>query len=540
MLLQQQLLLQRQQSLHGPSTSAASTPPTARAGPTYIPLQRGVVSHGGWDVDKLQAEQHALSGLRAPARVGMFGTLDLDALAMSIRSRLHAEVGYALQVVEMLAGEYNTRAGGEADGILPMEHCMELWEELVVLLEETAFGEDGLQGVREREAATALVATPSGSSQRQRKLSQSDLAVRANDELAYATILDSFGAGSSAEGTRPTRRTKLILKVVGILRDLSLQRENLKIVSFDFNLLEILLLLCRPSSAGLSASPETGLLVASDTDEDRLLSVFDLLAIRQDTLHILATIALDIPLTARSCPPSLLPALVEFLASYINDPSVDLYPPGSSDGHRANEKVMLSAAVIDMAVDAFSQLTVLDANRALLASSVPEDDLVALYDSLARALPLADADFVWLQIPRWSALSERIALSLYSLAFASTPSLKARLRQSRSSQQVIPHVFRSILRQGAGRPFGANVFAVLARRLAEVLGQLDDRDDDEAVSLSFGSGFGEAKSGAKRKRKEVRGGSWLAGEDRLWTVLMTVVECDEVAWEELEQLYFCT
>lgn len=528
----------------GPSSLGTPTSGPSKVNHNHPPPQqphRAATSFGGWEVEKLLHEQNAIGNSRSPAPVGRFGTLDLDSLTMSLKSRIQAEVGYALQVLEMLANEQNAnQSRQDLDGILPLEHCMDLWEELGVLLEETAFGEDGLDGIRERDEVQGA------SKGKQRRIVQSDLVSRAGDELASSSVARSLGDTNLPRGrpARTTRRTALVLKTVTVIRDLALQRENHAVVARDYALFETLLQLCQPSMAGIAVNDETGQLEQDDQPEsERLLSVFELLSVRQDTLHILSALALEINLAASTCPPTLLPALIDYIGSYLTDPTVDLYPQGAGNENNALEKVKLFATVADMAIDAFAQLTVRDSNRALLPTLVGEDDLFELYETLARLLPVTEADMRWIQLQRWQSLVEHVALSLYSLAFAAPPALKARLRASRSSQQVLPHVFRGIVRAGStpmSRSMAQNPYGVLPRRLAEILSQLDDRDDDDAVGLTFGSGFGESKSTGKRKRKVVRGGSWLAGEDRLWAVLAAVAECDEVTWEELEQLYFCT
>jgi SWI/SNF chromatin-remodeling complex subunit SWI1 len=107
-------------------------------------LERELETHGGRDLHILEDDWSQRKPLRD---VNEWGRVDVEAVTMSLRSRISTEVSYALTTLTLIS-----TMKGQAPGTgFPIAQCEDLMEELLDLLEEEAF--DGVVDALESSAA---------------------------------------------------------------------------------------------------------------------------------------------------------------------------------------------------------------------------------------------------------------------------------------------------------------------------------------------------------------------------------------------------
>ncbi|KAJ6627124.1 hypothetical protein B0H10DRAFT_1995535 [Mycena sp. CBHHK59/15] len=281
------------------------------------------------------------------------------------------------------------------------------------------------------------------------------------------------------------RPGNIVLTIINILRNLSFIPDNCSFLSQQERLIDLMLRV--------------------------RLSLGDLLTVRKDTLHTIMHLA---ETTLR-----IVTRAYQLIASFLVDPTEAVSPL------------------------ACLQLAGISGNlkppRKVFARAIPDALITRLFVSLVHRLPVVDADFQLVVRERWLSYTEKVIMSMYSLAFVSSPELKRKLKTDRSLG------FKGILLRMIQK-FLLNPnhdlklqFSICARRTVEAMKLLDDCEDSfdtaEATpaTLSFGMGYGEVgDSGAEK------GTGLLGGHRQLaWDLLMLRdVHTDGVLFGELESL----
>lgn len=505
-----------------PQTSA---PPPATSRPRsqftrtkieYIPLAREVDTYGGRDFNTLEDEY--LRSQRRPMRdINEWGTVDIEALTMSIRCRLTVELSYALTTLTLLS----TMKGPTPGSGFPIAQCSDLLEEVLDLLEDEAFGGvtdtpqyclmEDTQIPRHRELVTLAIET---------------------ELLPFAGLKNEQNLRRTDHGPRH-RSSQIILAVMNIIRNLSVIPDNVQFMARHDRTMELVLRVCGvivPQQGGppRPASPA--------------LSIPDVINVRKDALNILSNLSVII-----SFPPSTPPSestirictrIFELVASILIEPA-DAIPPtqmlklGGTPFHNCKPP-----SLSDVALDVFTHIAHLDHNRKIFSKAIPQQWLWRLLETLVRRLPVSDPDFAFLSRESWLSYLEKATMAIYVIAFLSPPELKQKIKSARSLHfsQIMLRMAHRLAATNAS-PEARQWFLSTARRAIEAMKAVDGGEDAFDISqatqptLAFGMGFGE--SGETNVEK---GMGMLAGRrDAAWELLMHR-DLDQTMFAELESL----
>lgn len=225
-------------------TKKIVAPPKVSSNP-YHPLKRNFDTYAGLDVSTTTAISKELARLRPFPAFQELGRLDIQALTRSIESNLPAEVGNALDILVVIAGD---RRWG-----LPLLHCADLLEVLVDCLAES------IETLRcDADAATTCF------------LGYSDLLAMVKLEAQHVT--QSYTACSVVEATAAQR----VMSIMTILRNLAFTDVNQDTIA-DAN--------------GLVAALAAGLTCfCSRRDMTGAVSTIDALEFTKDTATLLSLI----------------------------------------------------------------------------------------------------------------------------------------------------------------------------------------------------------------------------------------------------------
>lgn len=534
-----------------------------------MPIRREVRSHGGWDLDVVERQiGDVLEGKgRYPRSVRELGHVDIEALIMSLRSRLEVEVTYALNALYILT------AGVQATGFhLLLSICEDLCDELLDLLGEAAYGklykeEDTVEGTQADGTAKHMnghvngkVDPPSHSEwmmdikeedeemhlwerrKPKRRKSQSgdesdevDAPLRQREDLRCAqvalSIIDIFYNLATIDDNQlflnhEPRFCHLLMKITQSVEQEQTERRNQKnekIVKMNGN---------------TSMDPSKPKTVFTSTEAMR---------IRKDILSIIACLSGEAFILTLYEDDTVI-AMINLICSFIKDASDLEQEYGTisfeANGMNGSQKPQVVGKKVpqhaDMALEAFSSLAQPDVNRELLARLVDESKWVALGENLIKLLPISEVDFQMLKTEARLGYNERIAMSLFNIAYLGSPNVKAELKRASGAIGVI---FRCIKRLITVNAYNRNPFAVMTRRLIETLRMLDGGDNfDRPALIGFGM---ENVSGSSREKvitsritsgKAIRSGGLLAQDEISVVELMTVEGIDPVIIAELEQL----
>ncbi len=505
----------------------------------YVPLAREVETAGGRDVHLIQAElQQLISASGKPFRaLEEWGRVHVDALTMSLRSRISTELSYSLTTLDILS---TLRTRQQPESGLSIANCDDLVEELLDLLEASAF-----EGVDDGDVEIDVNAPI---------VTHRQLLNHAQDEMSspFAEPVPKRGPlGTSSTGP-VQRKGDIVRMVVNILRNFSSTTDNQTYLAQHPTLTDLLLRLTSfvPVEPGAAPRPVSS-----------ALSLLDVIVVRRDVMSTLVNIAGAVSFTGSSSPTSdarKARRLFELVSSYIVDPTESL-PPISWIMQAGLPPTPQTRAPIltDAALEVFTRASQPDSTRQALAKAVPHEWMYALFTSLVHRLPVLDADFLLAMretpsIPEaggtWHSYIEKLTMALYSLAFFMPPSLKKRVREDRpvSFSRVMFRFVRKCLSNGGlysapqtGQEM-RHFFYIATRRAVECMKVIEDGVDSfdtlsanggsSAPPLSFGVGYGEAGD----KHVEKGNGMWGGRrEDVLWLMSR---DLDEVMFAELESL----
>ncbi|KAJ7431827.1 hypothetical protein B0H11DRAFT_2128655 [Mycena galericulata] len=501
------------------SSTTTAPPPMASARPRqrpsrrkieYVPLAREIDTVGGRDMKIIEAETIAKPLQRQLRDINDWGIVAVDALTMSIRSQLSTELSYALTTFTLLS----TMRGDSPTSGFPIVQCGDLFEEVLDLLEERAFG-----GIEDVDSSQGLHTTT------HRELVNTLLEV---ESQPFASLQPRQGTKDPDLGPRQ-RPGNIILTIINILRNLSFIPDNCSFLSQQERLFDLMLRVCSVTTRHGKPAPAS---VA--------LSLGDLITVRKDTMHTLMHLAGSLQFLD---PPSktthkIASRAFQLIASYLTDPTEAVSPFTCFQlaGASGNPKPPFLA---DVALETFTRLVQSDVNRKVFARVIPEASIRLLFISSVHRLPVIEPDFQLVMRERWLSYMEKTIMTIYSLAFISSPELKKKLKSDRSLgfKGVMLRMIQRFL-MNPNHDLKVH-FSISARRAVEAMKLLDDCEDSfdtaetTVATLSFGMGYGEVGENGTEK------GTGLLGGDRelAWDLLMLrEVHQDGVMFGELESL----
>lgn len=494
------------------AASAASGGPQepSRRKIQYVPLAREVETYGGHDLRDVTTALHQPRALR---EVKEWGTVDIEAVTLSIRSRLPLELSYGLTVLSMLSTTRQAH-NPRVDQGYPLKQTPELLDELLDLLEETAFADQG------------------------------DLGAMGEPVVSNRKLLDNvFEAESWSFAPLKAKRQKgftpssahIVISLSNILRNMTATDDNAAYIVQQGRTIPLLLRLCGVSKTG------TGEWQPSSP----ALSLAEVIGIRKDVLYILNYVAenIELPRDVEDTTPAIkltVSRIINLLSSYLVDATEAVSPlatvrvPGMSAAMAARPPTLA-----DVAIETLNRFGQLDGNRNVLSKTLSETDLWSLMESLVHRLPVSDADFQLLRGEFWLLHVERLLMGIYTIAFIASPKFKARAKKDRQLS-VTSILSRIITKLSAIPPENRAAFSVATRRCIETLKVFDDAKDSfetrESVTvqtLAFGMGYGEGADTASER------GNGLFGWKRDWALNLLVqpdICSDETMFKELESL----
>lgn len=479
----------------------------------YIPLAREIDFTGGRDFNAL--EEDYLRSQRRPMRdINEWGTVDIEALTMSIRSRLNAELSYALTTITLLS----TMRGPTPGSGFPISQCTDLLEEVLDLLEEEAFGTtpdttdyrlgDGAEMVRHRALVDDVFD----------KESMLFAGLENRDPL-YETRGPGHRAGN------------VVLAVTNLIRNLSVTPDNMPCLARHERTLDLVLRVC-----GVTMSSDGTFKPTSPA-----LALSDVINVRKDALHIFGNLSNYIvfpnPKSPSNATTLTASRILEIIASILIEP-FDSVPPTQflkQSGVPFSHSRPSSTA--DLALDVFTRLGQLDSNRQVFSRVMPQSLIWQLLESLVHRLPVSDFDFAFLSRDPWLSYLEKSIMAIYTIAFFSPPELKKKIKMDRPLcfSQVMIRIVQRFVSMG-GSPEVRQWHLAVARRAVEAMKVVDEEDDafdtsqSTQTTLAFGMGFVDGNDPGIEKGI----GLLASRRDAAWELLMR--DLDPVMFSELESL----
>ncbi|KAG1755134.1 uncharacterized protein EDB91DRAFT_274974 [Suillus paluster] len=499
-----------------PHGSVPGAPPSrtqlTRTKVEYIPFAREIDFTGGRDFNAL--EEDYLRSQRRPMRdINEWGTVDIEALTMSIRSRLTAELSYALTTITLLS----TMRGPTPGSGFPILQCTELLEEVLDLLEEEAFGTIPDMDYRLGNGAEIV---------RHRTLVDG---VLEKESMLFAGLEHR----DPQYGTRgPGHRAgNIVLTVTNLIRNLSVTPDNMLCLARHERTLDLVLRVC-----GITTSSD-----GTPKPTSPALALSDVINVRKDALHIFGNLSNYIVFPNPSSPSNATTLtasrILEIIASILIEPSDSVPPTQFLKQSGVPFPHSRPSSIADLALDVFTRIGQLDCNRQVFSKVMPQSLIWRLLESLLHRLPVSDLDFAFLGRDPWLSYLEKTIMAIYTIAFFSPPELKKKIKTDRSlrfSQVLIRQVQRFVT--VGGSPEVRQWHLAVARRAVETMKVVDEEDDafDTSQStqptLAFGMGFSDANDSGIEK-----GVGLLAGRrDATWELLMR--DLDAVMFSELESL----
>lgn len=569
----------------GGAAAATSTPveyPPNKFKVEYMPTRRDVHTHGGWDLDLIEAELGPMTkgAGKNPRSMRELGSVDVTALVLSLRSKMETEVTYALNNLLILSSGSGVRP--ETFGI-ELALCGDLWEELLELLKESAFGEEGKDAAEEAESphttlfdlkdkethrdwvSRALEDEETAQAWRRqdrggagRSQSEPDLSrsiafdAEEQDLDADARLLEELnedeldGQGyRSAQGVEEgqRRRAEVSLTILDILRNFALMPENETYLARDRETMIVL-----------------GRLVSRE--QRQLLKVFtprELLRVRKEVLAIVSNLTGE-AMNLSQLPVETVGSLFDLFCSFMLDGSdiqdlagflfTEAPPPPGVPPHLAPRQPPIPWAArvphyAAMALDGFSRFAQPDRNREMLSKLLSDETVMELCMQLVRMLPTSELDFNLFRTEARLAYTEHVAMCLYDVVFLANTKIKQRLRNNTAGWvSCIFRVIKRTSRQSNGPPhqiqnFMQNPFCPLIYRLVETLRLVDEARDmfDTRSMLSFAGGAGRGgDDGGSLKSSSSAGSALLAADEEDVLHLLAIPNVDPVVADHLRAM----
>ncbi|GAA5892026.1 hypothetical protein JCM6882_005666 [Rhodosporidiobolus microsporus] len=472
-----------------PVEPPAEPPRRKRRKIEYAPLSRPVETYGGYELGLVEQTMARVEKVRRPRGLHDLGTVDIHSLTMQLRCRLPAEVSYALNALALIA-LHMSFDDGDSGVPFPLSRCPDLVEELLDLVEETAFGAGDVWEEKEDKAPNPPLVDPPASYRDLFRLVADD----ANKLVPPSSASDP--SSSSFEATRPA---ETVLSVLNLLRNFAQSQKNASVLGADPRVLDIL---ARVSA--LPLKPDGGRGSPPPPRYPLHVTPADSLAIKKDVLETVNTFGLDVRLAEQSA--STAQAVVDLVVFFLRDAHHhdQLYfdlssTPSVLASRHAQPPSLLIPPYLELGLSTFSRIALLDSNRSTFARLIPPATLYTLFESLTFLLPVSEADFQLCTFEAGLVHTYHIALGLYNLAFVAPPSVKLRLRTEPRFVKSLVRVVRR-LAGTAVRVRDDDLFVGLAQRcigvlqLLSSLGGVSTLSTSAAAAAKDGSGGGTETS----------------------------------------------
>lgn len=362
---------------------------------------------------------------------------------MSLRSGLPTEVSYSLNALALIANsmEIDPRDGGIP---FPLARCPDLVEELLDLLEETAFGSEEDEDESEPQDVEQAPFNP--------PRSYRDLFRLITDDAA------KLAPPSERERFQATRSVETVLSVLNLLRNLTLSSENASTLGQEPRVLDVL---ARVSILPLRQERRTTAAFPLHVSPE------DSMAIKKDVLETINSFGLDVRLAEAS--PEAAQSVVDLILFFLRDAHhrdqlyFDLSSTPSVLASRHPQPLTLSIPpYLEMGLSVFARVALLDTNRSTLARLLPPETIYPLFESLVFLLPVVEKDFHICTFEAGLVHIYHIVLGLYNLAYIAPVAVKLRLR---SEPRFVRSLVR-VVRRLAGSAVKAtdDLFVPLAQR----------------------------------------------------------------------------
>ncbi|KAG8823748.1 hypothetical protein FRC17_009239 [Serendipita sp. 399] len=484
----------------------------------YVPVMRTINTSGGRDLEAINNEYRQLTAKRPMRKMEDFGLVDVEVLILQLRSRLKVDVTTALGILYHLS---YVRGGDTGNSGLNLKWCEDLTDELLDLLEETAFD---VPDVDEPEDAAI---EPSTRIVTNREISRT----------LYDTGHDLFAGIENDErvslNLAPTHQAwEVVTMVITILSNAASADDNPAFLAGMPRLLDIVTRVCMIEP------------VAQRGDVPRptshVLQVRHLLRIRKEVVNLIGAISRFVQLSVS--PPRATRRLYLLLASTLMD-SEECIAPGPN--------TKLPGPMMDLALECFSNVAHLDSNRKVIAAQIPWEQLWSLMQMVSRTIPISDVEVQHVVTEVWMSFIFKAALVLYSLAVCASLPMRRKMKLSPSLRTALVRFLRTGLTLGSQannlyRSLNPEVRSILEeywRRIGETLKVIDAEEDPLAPTAAAGGliGYGIGGSydlhlGAK---PPARGTGMFAGAraDLLWSVMSgTAAQNDLQAFEEWDYM----
>ncbi|GAA6022215.1 hypothetical protein JCM10207_003945 [Rhodosporidiobolus poonsookiae] len=438
-------------SAHSPARPATATKPTVPAEPArrkrrkieYTPMVRPVETYGGVELPFVEARMVALEKMRRPRNLHDLGTVDVHSLTMSLRSRLPSEVSYALNALTLISHSMSIEPN-DGGVPFPLGRCGDLADELVELLEETTFGPSG-----EEDGWTAPAKGKAKAKEPDEELPPFDPPTSYRE--LFRLVSDEAGALLPPRPDEPFEALPaayLVLSVLNLLRNLALAPDNARLLGRNPHVLAVL--------ARVAHLP---LRQERRRDGERWpnhVSPADALSIKKDVVELLNFFASDIRFGERDgdglTPVSSDTAqhITDLLLFFLRDTNerdqlyFDIHSATVLGNRHPQAPTLLIPPYLDLALSAFARISLLDANRAVLARLVSGDELYTLFEALVLSLPVAEADFQICTFEAGIVYMYHVALSLYNIAYVAPVEVKLRLRNEPRFVKSLVRVIRRL------------------------------------------------------------------------------------------------
>ena len=445
--------------------------------------------------------------------------MDIDALVMSIRSRLCPELSYAITTCSLISV---VRDAAKDLPYLTIPQCPDLFEELLDLLEEIAF-----QGAEDVDGEFDDCGKANGPVQLLTTRNLMEI-IQEEETKPFASLrAERLGEVDHSSGPKQ-RAGGVVLSVLNIFRNWAVaSAENLDFMARHPTFTSIML---RLSGLASRKNGNTKIRPASP-----VLSLSDLIAVRKDVASIMVGVTMEYRLkdVYERSPPigkRVTRRMVGFVSSAVMDP-LEVCSPSSLWSAPTNA---------DHALQIWTRFSHPDEHRKIIASVIPQAWLGELFRSFVYRLPVSGKDFDVITKDTWLGYVERLMMAIYSLAFIAPPELKKRLKVDKSIG--FSGVMLRILRKFMTNP-NANVrefFHICSKRAIEAMKLIDDEGEvvvDKAPTtsmpaLSFGMGWHETGE------KKVESGFGMLGgfSEEITLSIMLSREVDNSMFGELESM----
>lgn len=467
----------------------------------------------GWDERAITAS-FPMHNLGRPTHSAVeLGPIDMESILMGLRSRLPVELSYGLTVLSMLSMPQND----DRVPSLPIQPMIDVYLEVIDLIAESALGDEGLEGwLKEREKQETLEGTSRRTSpvrEDMSRMSYADLE-RLGQDFDYAV------EDCDERKEQNSKATEIVLAGLNIIRNFSYLADNQAVMARP----ELLNLIAAVTDVSLAKIPGANCDKAPYT-------ILELARVRREAVSIMTNLANHFDL--RKVKPNAALSVFRLATSFLVSgwESLRLREPGYGPSVSIRESPPSAVLSIDRALEAFSRLALADHNREVLSATVPTEELVELFASLVKLLPISRRDTeAMLSIEDYLGRVELVALSVYSLAFLAPAAARAGMRATPGATAILTRLVCELAPRAPD--LKASPFGILVRRVAETLGVLNGTmtPSGNAESMSFAAGGVDGKGW--RFANEIVQPGWLAhdadrvleamgwgrGDGRIWRV----------------------